>query len=55
MFIEEVIARVPAARVGTPSDVAEVLFLASPAASFAVPVMLPKRVEDVHGRHPTAR
>ena len=25
MFIEEVIARVPAARVGTPSDVAEVL------------------------------
>jgi NAD(P)-dependent dehydrogenase (short-subunit alcohol dehydrogenase family) len=34
-FIEEVIARLPVARVGTPSDVAAaVLFLVSPAASF---------------------
>jgi NAD(P)-dependent dehydrogenase (short-subunit alcohol dehydrogenase family) len=34
-FIEEVIARVPVARVGTPRDVtAAVLFLVSPAASF---------------------
>jgi NAD(P)-dependent dehydrogenase (short-subunit alcohol dehydrogenase family) len=34
-FVDEVIARVPAARVGTPADVAAaVLFLASPASSF---------------------
>jgi NAD(P)-dependent dehydrogenase (short-subunit alcohol dehydrogenase family) len=34
-FIEEVVARVPVARVGTPRDVtAAVLFLVSPAASF---------------------
>ena len=34
-FLDEVVARVPVARVGTPVDVAAaVLFLASPAASF---------------------